>query len=312
MLIDMHCDTILAVYRNQQPGGIYSHKGHLDLQRLLESGINIQFFALFPESIYRPGRSLHRVLEMLDFFWEQLEENFDLMDIIACKADLSKCLRTGKIGSLLAVEGGEVLEGELRILRVLYRLGIRSLGLTWNYRNEIADGVAENQTGGGLTKFGVQVIKEMNRLGMIIDVSHLAERGFWDVLELSNSPVIASHSNSRAVWNHPRNLSDEQIKGLAQNGGVVGINFVPDFLGPPGAGLDDLLKHIEHICTLVGDDFLGLGSDFDGTKTLISEIQDVTHLSRIVEALRKRGYPEESIRKISGENCLRVLTQVLQ
>lgn len=303
MIIDMHCDTILAAYRAQK---------QIEIQKFKEGNIRIQFFALFPESIYRRFRCLHRILEMLDFFWEQLKNKRTLVEIITSQTSLSKCLASGKMGVLLAIEGGEVLEGNLRILRVLHRLGIRSLGLTWNERNELADGITENRTGGGLTNFGVQVIKEMNRLGMVIDVSHLAERGFWDVLELSTSPVIASHSNSRAIWNHPRNLSDEQIKGLAQKGGVIGLNFVPDFLGPPGAGLNDLLNHIDHICALVGDEYLGFGSDLDGTDSLIPEITDVTHFPRIIEALQKRGYSDTSIQKICGENCLRILKEVLK
>ncbi|MDH7578455.1 MAG: dipeptidase [Bacillota bacterium] len=302
MIIDMHCDTILVAYRN--------HKT-IEIQKFLEGNIKIQFFALFPGSIHYPNWYLHRVLDMLDFCWEQFEAQRTLIEVITSPADLSNCIEGKKIGALLAIEGGEVLEGNLRILRVLYRLGIRSLGLTWNHRNEIADGIAESQTGGGLTKFGRQVVKEMNRLGMIIDVSHLAEKGFWDVLELSDHPVIASHSNCRTIWNHPRNLSDEQIKGLAENKGIVGINFVPDFLGPAGAGLNDLLKHIDHICTLVGDDFLGFGSDFDGTDFFIPEIQDARHFPKIIETLQKWGYPEGSIRKICRENCLRVLKEVL-
>lgn len=312
VFIDAHCDSISEAYRSQRALGVRSQKGHLDLPRLLEVGINIQFFALFPEAIYKPNRVLHRVLELLDFFWEQYEENRKVMQIITSKDDLEKCLLPGKIGVLLAVEGGETLEGDLRILRILHRLGIRSLGLTWNQRNEIANGIAESHTGGGLTKFGIQVIKEMNRLGMIIDVSHLAEKGFWDVLELSNAPIIASHSNCRALCNHPRNLTDAQIKGLAYRRGVICLNFVPKFLGPYGAGLEILLDHVEHVCNLVGDDYLGFGSDFDGTDSLIPEIQDVIHFPKIIKALRGRGFSEASIRKICGENCLRILNTVLK
>ncbi len=136
----------------------------------------------------------------------------------------------------MTVEGGEPLEGEIRILRVLYRLGVRGLGLTWNNRNELADGVGEDRTGGGLTSLGRQVVQEMNRLGMFVDVSHLSEPGFWNVMELCTAPVIASHSNCSAVWNHPRNLTDRQIKAIAEHGGVIGVNLVPDFVGHPSAG----------------------------------------------------------------------------
>jgi membrane dipeptidase len=167
------------------------------------------------------------------------------------------------------------------------------------------------QTGGGLTLFGREVVKKMNKLGMIVDVSHIAEKGFWDVLELSEDPVIASHSNSQAVWEHPRNLTDEQIKGIAQKKGVIGLNFVADFLGEQGSGFDQLLRHIDHICDIVGDEYLGFGSDFDGTENLLAGIDDVTVYPELVSYLKKRNYKDATIRKICGENCLRVLNAVL-
>ncbi len=311
-LVDAHCDSILECYRRSRSLGIRSHEGHLDLPRLMEAGVKIQFFALFPETIYKPHWVLHRTLELLDFFWEQYEENKNTLQVIMSKKDLEECLCSDKIGAVLAVEGGEALEGDLRMLKIFYRLGVRSLGLTWNQRNEIADGVAEEATGGGLTRFGRQVVREMNKLGMLIDVSHLSERGFWDVLEVSEDPVIASHSNCREVWDHPRNLTDRQLMALAGKGGVVCINLVPGFLGPEGAGLGDFLDHIDHACDVVGDDYVGVGSDFDGTDVLIPEIPDVTKLFRIVEGLHQRGYAHTSIEKICGKNCLRVLKKVLR
>ena len=183
-----------------------------------ESGVKIQFFALFP-GISSSLSPLKQILILGDFFWEQYENNPEKIKLITSSSDLVEVMESNKLGALLTVEGGEVLEGELRILRILYRMGVRSLCLTWNNRNEIADGVAERDAR-GLTDFGREVVKEMNKLGMIIDVSHIAEKGFWDVLELSDAPVIASHSNSRAVWDHPRNLTDEQIKGIAQKNGI--------------------------------------------------------------------------------------------
>jgi len=155
------------------------------------------------------------------------------------------------------------------------------------------------------------VVQEMNRLGMIIDVSHLSESGFWDVMELSGAPVIASHSNCSAVWNHPRNLTDRQIKAIAEQQGVVGVNLVPQFVGPQGACAAALSEHIDHICELVGDEYVGFGTDFDGTEELICGIKDVTDFPVLVALLRDRGYGDDSVARICGRNCLRVLGSVL-
>lgn len=311
MIIDLHCDTVLKAFQENGSLAARSPKGHFDLRRMQEAGVKMQLFAIFP-GISPYLNPLKQALVLGDFFWEQYQENREIMQLITSRQSLSQVVNSDKCGALLAVEGGEVLEGELRMLSVLYRLGVRSLCLTWNKRNEIADGVAEMQTGGGLTLFGRDVVREMNRLGMVIDVSHIAEKGFWDVLEISDAPVIASHSNSRAIWDHPRNLSDDQIKGIAQKEGVVGLNFVADFFGFPEYGLDQLLRHIDHICDLVGDDYLGFGSDFDGTDNLLAGIKDVTVYPKIVSSLEKRNYKEKTVRKICGENCLRVLQHTLK
>lgn len=310
MIVDMHCDSILAAYVNRYSLAEPGLKGHLDLPRLRQAGVKIQFFALFP-GIAPYMNPLQQVLLLGDFFWEQLTSGAGCWDVITSRRQLLDVLHGEKGGAVLTVEGGEALQGNLRLLNVLYRLGVRSLCLTWNNRNEIADGVNEMQTGGGLTSFGRDVVIEMNRLGMLIDVSHLSERGFWDVLELSDAPVIASHSNCRAVWDHPRNLTDDQIRGIAQKGGIVGINFVAELVGPPGCGLEYLYRHFEHICSLVGDDYLGFGSDFDGTERLVGGVKDVSSFKEIIAMLHRNGYSEATLRKICSDNCVRLLKQVL-
>lgn len=310
MIIDMHCDSVLEAFQENRKMSDRSTTGHFDLPRMQEAGVKIQFFALFP-GITASLSPLKQALILGDYFWEQYEESQEIMQLITSHQSLLQLLDSKKCGALLTVEGGEVLEGDIRMLKVLYRMGVRSLCLTWNNRNEIADGVAEMQTWGGLTLFGREVVKKMNKLGMIVDVSHIAEKGFWDVLELSEDPVIASHSNSQAVWEHPRNLTDEQIKGIAQKKGVIGLNFVADFLGEQGSGFDQLLRHIDHICDIVGDEYLGFGSDFDGTENLLAGIDDVTVYPELVSYLKKRNYKDATIRKICGENCLRVLNAVL-
>lgn len=310
MIIDMHCDSLLKAFQENRKMTDRSTSGHFDLPSMQEAGVKIQFFALFP-GITELLSPLKQALILGNYFWEQYEENQKIMKLITSHQSLLEVIDSKKCGALLTVEGGEVLEGDLHMLKVIYRMGVRSLCLTWNNRNEIADGVAEMQTGGGLTLFGREVVKEMNKIGMIVDVSHIAEKGFWDVLEISEAPLIASHSNSQAVWDHPRNLTDEQIKGIAQKNGVIGLNFVADFLGEQGSGLDQLLRHIDHICDLVGDDYLGFGSDFDGTDNLLAGIGDVTIYPELITYLKKRNYKDTTIRKICGENCLRVLNTVL-
>jgi len=308
--VDMHCDSVSEAYKTGRSLAKPCGQGHVDLPRLRQAGIKVQFFALFPDRIYYPGRTLQQVLRLLDYATESFREDAGIT-VIRTRQDLQHCLATETLGAVMTLEGGEPLEGEIRILRALYRLGVRGLGLTWNNRNELADGVAEGQTGGGLTRLGRQVVQEMNRLGMIIDVSHLSEPGFWDVLELSSAPVIASHSNCSAVWDHPRNLTDRQIKAIAEQRGVVGISLVPQFVGPQGAGLSALIEHIDHICSLVGDEYVGFGSDFDGLKDLICGVNDVTDFPALVDGLRGRGYSQEAVARICGRNCLRVLEVVL-
>lgn len=315
MIVDMHCDSVSEAYKTGRSLARPGRHGHSDLPRLRQAGIKIQFFALFPliflsKQICCPGNALHHVLRQLDFAVEAFREDAGTI-LIRTRHELKHCLATDALGAVLTVEGGEALEGEIRILRMLHRLGVRGLGLTWNNRNDLADGVAEGQTGGVLTRLGRQVVQEMNRLGMIVDVSHLSEPGFWNVMDICSAPPIASHSNCSAVWSHRRNLTDRQIKAVAEHQGVVGVNLVPQFVGPQGAGLSALIEHIDHVCSLVGDEYIGFGSDFDGTENLLCGVNDVTDYPVLVAGLRDRGYSQESVARICGLNCLRVLEAVL-
>jgi membrane dipeptidase len=250
-------------------------------------------------------------MDIIDFFYEQVEENKEEIKSIVDTSGIDSALKSGKKAALLSIEGGHVLEGSISVLRLFYRLGVRCVTLTWNGRNEVADGVAERGTGGGLTEFGKKVVREMNRLGMLIDVSHLSEAGIRDVLSISEAPVIASHSNCYSICNHPRNLTDEQIVAIARKEGLIGINFYPEFLGKGEISLDTVIEHIEHVTSLVGVDYLGLGSDFDGIDKTPAGLEDVGKLPKLTERLLKRSYKEEDIRKILGKNFLRVLKRVL-
>lgn len=311
IIIDAHCDTIERAYR---AGANLAHfpAAQLDFARLLAVGVKVQFFAAYIATEYKPERSLKRVLQLIDFFHQQLAQNSQYVRLVRRMMDITKAIQSGQIAALLSVEGGEPVEGDLAYLRILYRLGVRSLGLTWNQRNQLADGVGERETQGGLTLYGRAVVQEMNRLGMLIDVSHMSEAGFWDVIQETQHPVIASHANCYALVPHPRNLTDDQITALANVGGVVGITFVPEFLAEDDKAIvTRVLDHIDHVTQLVGVDHVGIGSDFDGTETTLPGLEDVTRLPQLTEGLLKRGYSGEEIQKIMGGNFLRVLKQVI-
>ncbi len=278
-----------------------------------EGGVDVQFFAVFIEDIYKPDRSLKRTLQLIDCFYKEIEKNQDDISLVTNYNQIEEVNSAGKIAAILSIEGGEALEGDLGVLRVLYKLGVRLLTLTWNQRNQIADGIGESRTGSGLTKFGLEVIDEMNRLGMLIDVSHLSETGFWDVIKKSKAPIVASHSNCYALCPHLRNLKDEQIKALADKGGVIGITFVPNFLTQEKrkTTVGDVVKHIDYLVEKVGVDYIGLGSDFDGTGGLPIGLEGVDKVPNITGELLDRGYKEKDIKKILGENFLRVFKEVV-
>ncbi|MEX2356601.1 MAG: dipeptidase [Thermaerobacterales bacterium] len=310
LVVDGHCDTVLALVSGQRKLGERARKGHIDLPRLRDGGVNAQVFALYIEADYKPDRSLPRLIEQLDVFLEAVDACSDQIAVVKTVADILRFKDEGKVGAIIGIEGGEALGGSIAALRIFYRLGVRLIGLTWNQRNDLADGVDEARTGGGLTNFGVTVVKEMNRLGMVVDVSHLSDASFWHVLQTSGQPVVASHSNCRRLCPHPRNLGDDQILALADNGGVMGMNFFPPFLDSRRATLDHVMHHVEHVLDLVGPDHVALGTDFDGIEDTPVGLEDVTRLPDLTTRMMRRGYSEEVIHKILGGNYLRVFSQV--
>jgi len=324
--VDTHCDTILSwmpppelpvIIRKTLKGyrrrGFTerSGEGHLDLPRMLEGGVDCQVFAVYVAPVYHSS-PLRQALRMIDAFYSELGKT-DRAVPCTSYSEVMNALRGGRVAALLSIEGGEPLEGDLGVLRMLYRLGVRILTITHNRRNRLGNGCGEKGSKGGLSTFGVEVVREMNRLGMLVDVSHLNEPGFWDVIETSQDPVIASHSNARALCDHVRNLTDEQIMALAERGGVVGVTFVRSFLrkDPENASVNDVLDHIDHIVELVGVDHVGIGSDYDGIDQAPIGLEDVTKVLNITRGLVARGYSDGEIRKILGENFLRVFRRVL-
>lgn len=313
LIIDAHCDTILDLVREKRSLGERSTSGHVDIPRLKEAGVKLQFFAVFVESIFKPVGSLRRALQQIAVFHKEIEENKGAISLVTSKDELQEVIKLPeKIGAILSIEGGEALEGDMGVLECLYRLGVRSIGLTWNQRNALADGVGERHTRGGLSSFGRQVVKTMNSLGMIVDVAHLAATGFWDVLELSTKPVLVSHANCQSVYNHYRNLTDQQIAGLAQQKGVMGITFAPEFVARQ-ADVLKIIEHIDHICQVTGSsDHIGIGSDFDGTHPMTAGLEDTTKLKHLITLLENKGYKYKDIVKIMGGNLLRLVKANLQ
>ena len=320
--MDAHIDTLLEIMvpparpikvPTPRKFGERSSKGHVDLPRLLESGVDLQIFAVYIQPEYKIERALHRALQVIDRFYKELHDHEDKMMLFTKVSDVREAEKQGKIAAMLSIEGGEAVEADLGILRMLYRLGLRAMTLTWNERNQIADGAGEGRTKGGLTNFGVELVKEMNNLGMVVDVSHINDAGFFDVIETTTKPIIASHSNCRALCNHRRNMTDEMIKILADNGGVMGMNFSASFVteNKENATLERLLDHVDHVVKVASVEHVGIGSDFDGIENTPKGLEDVTRMPYLTEGLVKRGYKEDEIRKILGENFLRVFSKVI-
>ncbi|MCD6262890.1 dipeptidase [Candidatus Bathyarchaeota archaeon] len=325
IVVDFHCDVVLATLPDSAfliGGGVKrtlaerSTEGHVDIPRLLEGGIDCQVFSHFVEPIYNPIAT-RRMLQVMGYSLSEIEKNSDKLEVVT-KAEEIYRNHGKKISVIIGFEGGEAIDQDLRLLRMFYRLGLRRLTLCWNNRNAIADGVRWQRSKGGLTEFGASVVEECNKLGILVDVSHLTDPGFWDVLEVSKDPVIASHSNCRALCPSMRNLTDEMIKALAEKRGVIGVNYAQFFLigreelkNGKVATVETVVDHIDHIVEVTGSvDHVGLGSDFDGVPRVAEGLEDVSKLPNLTKSLVARGYSDQEIEKILGGNFLRVIKTV--
>lgn len=317
LVVDTHCDTLMQLMpqpRGSPPArrlGERSDRGHIDLPRLAEGGVDCQTFAIYTgERVNQPG-ALLTALQMVDVFNRECSANEGIVHV--CSYDeILEAKKSGKVAALLSIEGAEPLMGDLGVLRVFYNLGVRMLSFTWNWRTPFADGLAAKRAESRLTDLGVEALREMERLGIVYDVSHLSDSCFWDVVEVKKGPFIASHSNCRAVCNHQRNLTDDMIRALAKHSGVMGMNFAPAFVDKEKATVKRLVDHIDHIVDLVGVDHVGLGSDFDGISSTPEGLEDVSKMPNITRELVKRGYSDQDIVKILGGNHLRVFEEVLK
>lgn len=314
-IFDAHIDT-LGILAEQNGGeDLATLTGtHVNLAKMRRAGISAQIFAIYVPDRYRHGLALHKALKMVDIFWENLRNYPQELQPLLWRSDCQIIEGNDMpIRCMLSLEGGEALEGSIANLRNFFRLGVRALTITWNHRNELADGVGEGKGASGLSEFGREVVAEMNRLGMVIDVSHLAEPGFWDVLDESNQPIIASHSNAYTLCQHRRNLTDAQIKAIADCGGVVGVNFYPGFLTkqPEMADIEHVVEQIVHLIDVGGSETAALGSDFDGIGAVPVGLENVEKTPLLISKLKKRGLSEAVVEKVMGKNLLRVVRQVL-
>jgi len=338
-------------------------KTHTDLRRMKAGGLGAEFFAVYVGKEFvgkKPaegGGAARRALDVIDVVKEQIRRHPESLEAASTAADIRRIVKSGKIAALMGIEGGHAIEDSLPALRMFYNLGVRYMTLTHTNTNDWADSEGDINNPNvnhhnGLTDFGRNVVREMNRIGMMIDISHVADKTFFDVIATTRAPVIASHSSCRAIADNSRNMTDDMLKAVAQNGGVVMVNFYDGFLDPrkaklafqsramedelrlkypndakrvqdelekwrkdndPGkTPLSVLMDHIEHVIKVAGIDHVGIGSDFDGVPLngLPEGMEDISKLPTITYELMKRGYSDADIRKVLGENLLRVMASV--
>ncbi|MCL6453412.1 MAG: dipeptidase [Alicyclobacillus sp.] len=277
--------------------------------KLRGSGVATQVFALYVDPTKPPTSQLEDVLRSLDLFYRQVVAD-GRVRAVRSRAELAQARERGELAAVLSIEGGGCLRGQPALLRVMHDLGVRGMGLTWNYANELADGCREPR-GGGLTGAGLAVVEEMGRLGMWIDLAHLADQGVADVFARTDGPVLASHANCRSVHEHPRNLTDDVIRELIARRGWMGMVFEGSFVAQESAlSVDAVFKHMDHVLELGGEDILGLGSDFDGTSHAVPGLTDASDYAAFADQLAAR-YGEGLAEKILFANFERFLSDVL-
>lgn len=294
-IIDAHCDTLDYLLEGRS---LCDNDLHFSTSaaKQYKKYVQVMAYCICGERIGHPFQNaLKGIKALLDY------------PIIRTLDDL--LLEGNQVQFFIGIEGGEALEGSLDNLRIFFKEGVRVLTLTWNRANAISDSAAEPLTPGGLTAFGRALIPEMEWLGIAVDVSHISEKGFWDVLQVAQKPIIASHSCSKELCSHHRNLTDEQFVALCKNGGVVGVNFYPLFLG--GNSIEDIANHIFHFLSLGGEDHIGFGSDFDGIPDLPLGISGVSDVYKIIDFLLQKNLPENIVRKIAYTNMQNYFIKIL-
>lgn len=310
-LIDLHCDTAFLMSVIKEPIELRQNNLCVDLIKMKEAGSMAQFFASFLHMKRFDGdfsKAYEAALTMLEMTKSEFLKNNDMIALARNYSELMDNHSKGLMSGFLTIEEGGIIEGEMERLERLYAEGVRLITLTWNFENCFG---YPNGAEGGLKPFGIEAVERMNELGIIVDVSHLSDGGFWDVMKYSKKPAIASHSNARRECGHRRNLTDEMIRALAEKGGISGINFYPAFLSEENkATVDDLVRHIVHMYHMGGEEFVAIGTDFDGFEGAVDGLEHMGKMQAFYEALRKRKFTDSQIEKFCYKNALRVIKEV--
>ena len=321
-IVDLHCDTISQLYDIRQSGeniNLRQNRLHLDIEKMKKSDYMFQVFASYVD-LGSNNKPLESCLSYIDLLYDEVQKNKDDIGIVYTFEDILKNIEKNRISALLSIEEGGVCKGNLSLLRNFYRLGVRMMTLTWNYENELAypNGYLydeKNNERKGLKEKGFEFINEMEKLGMIIDVSHLSDDGIYDVYNNTTKPFIASHSNARSICSHQRNLTDDMIKKIGDRGGIIGINFYSSFLNNDYkysdiSKIEDIINHIKYISNTGGIDCVGIGSDFDGIDCPL-EFENSSNMQLIYGEMKKAGFMEGDIEKVFYKNAIRLFKELL-
>jgi membrane dipeptidase len=310
-IIDLHCDTILALHKKGEEVHLDKNSLHIDIEKLRQGGVAAQFFAVFVKLEEHPD-PWAAFQQISDRLFEELGCNPGEIALVSSFPEMEDASRSGKISAFLTIEEGEVVAGDPRRLEEAYSRGVRLVTLTWNYENSLGfPNFQLTHRERGLKPEGKEMVERMNDLGMLIDVSHLSDAGFNDVAELSKQPFIASHSNAREQCDHYRNLTDGMIRKIADSGGVVGLNFCPAFLnGTESASLDDMTRHMLHIRDVGGAEVTAFGSDFDGIHGELG-IPHAGEYQKFIVALGRAGFTERELELAAHGNTRRVIRDVI-
>ncbi|KUO74344.1 MAG: peptidase M19 [Clostridia bacterium BRH_c25] len=321
-ILDSHSDILTDVTIRRLGGETdIFRKYHVD--RLRKGNVKGLILVVWvdPPHTDNPAR---RVLDVLGATFEEIEDMKEFAGIVYKACDMDEIQSSGRIPIVLGMEGLSGLGGNASLMIMLHKLGIRHASLTWNEENEFATGISSKNTDRGITEQGIKVVKMMEALGMIVDVSHANEKTFWDICEHTEKPFIASHSNVYKLCSVPRNLKDDQIKAIAQRGGVIGINAWPDFVDKESPSLEKLVLHIDYIADMVGIDHIGFGFDFcdflngnttvsfqEGETTASSDIEDASKIPKLIKLLKKKGYNTQDIEKIAYKNMENIIKKLI-
>ena len=323
-VLDSHCDTPSQMMRGLDIG-IAGDRSQVDLPKLKAGGVDASFFALYTSADLSEDEAATKVLEMLARVYDALDVYSEQAALALTPEDALRNKEKGLVSIFLGMENGAPIHKSLPLLRQFYRMGVRYMTLTHNGDNEIADSAAQGTRWHGLSPFGREVVDEMNRLGMIIDVAHVSDETFYDVIKCSKAPIVSTHSCCRALASHRRNMTDDMIRTLADHGGVIQINFYPVFLSDlyasfyevkgekasPRPGVSDVVNHIDHAVKVGGIEHVGIGTDFDGIEVTPKGLEDISKLPKVFDQLKRKGYSEDQIELIAGKNFLRAFNDVI-